>query len=124
MGKPGAGGPTVDVDKMTWELIVFLLAAAGIVAGCLVPNEWLPPLPNDKLLHFLAFGLLALLLARMVPGGWVLQLYLLGLLGGALLIEILQNLVPGRKFCWRDMAANAAGIATVALCAPLARAYL
>ncbi|NHZ32163.1 VanZ family protein [Massilia rubra] len=109
---------------MTWELIVFLLATAGIVAGCLVPNEWLPPLPNDKLMHFLAFGLLALLLARMVPGGWFLQLCLLGLLGAALLIEILQNLVPGRKFCWRDMAANAAGIATVALCAPLAHAYL
>jgi VanZ family protein len=109
---------------MTWELIVFLLAAAGIVAGCLVPNEWLPPLPNDKLLHFLAFGLLALLLARMVPQGWILQLCLLGLLGAAFLIEILQNLVPGRKFCWRDMAANAAGIATVALCAPLAHAYL
>ncbi|NHZ78765.1 hypothetical protein F2P44_05655 [Massilia sp. CCM 8695] len=108
---------------MTWELILFLLGTVAIVAGCLVPNEWLPPLPNDKLLHFLAFGVLALLLARMVPGGWILQASLLGLLLAGLLIEILQELVPGRKFCWRDMAANAAGIATVALCAPLLHAY-
>ena len=27
------------------------------------------------------------------------------------LIEVLQNLVPGRNFCWRDMAANTAGVA-------------
>jgi hypothetical protein len=31
------------------------------------------------------------------------------------LIECLQALVPDRRFCWRDLAANAAGIGCAAL---------
>ncbi len=104
---------------MTWELILFAAASCAVLAGCLVPNAWLPPLPNDKVMHFLAFGVLAVLIARLVSGPGALLLALLGLLLASLVIELLQNLVPGRKFCWRDMAANAAGIATVAVFAPL-----
>jgi len=104
---------------MTWELILFAAGSCAILAGCLVPNAWLPPLPNDKVMHFLAFGTLAMLASRLVTGRTAFQLCLLGLLLASLLIEVLQNLVPGRKFCWRDMAANAAGIATAALLAPL-----
>lgn len=110
-----------ESNNMTWELMLFLAAGAAIVAGCLAPAGWLPPLPNDKLLHFLAFGGLALLAARMVSGWAELQYWLLGLLVAGWLIEVLQNRVPGRKFCWRDMAANAAGIGAAALCSPLVR---
>jgi VanZ family protein len=41
--------------------------------------------------------------------------WLLGLLLAGLAIEILQKLVPGRSFCWRDMGANTAGIAATTL---------
>lgn len=108
---------------MTWDLIFFLAAASGIALGCLLPAGWLPPLPNDKLLHFLAFGGLTLLACRMAPDWQQMQFWLLGLLLAGWGIELLQNLVPGRKFCWRDMAANAAGIALAALCWPWVRDY-
>jgi VanZ family protein len=75
-----------------------------------MPARWLPPLPNDKLLHFLAFGGLALLAGRIAQTGAEQLVWLLGLLLAGWIIEILQNFVPGRKFCWRDMVANATGI--------------
>ena len=45
--------------------------------------------------------------------------WLLGLLVAGWLIECLQALVPDRRFCWRDMAANAAGIAFATVAAQL-----
>jgi VanZ family protein len=100
---------------MHWEWIVFLAAALGISAGCLMPARWLPPLPNDKLLHFLAFGGLALLAVRIAHSFAEQAAWLLGLVVAGWAIEMLQNFVPGRKFCWRDMGANVAGISAAAL---------
>jgi VanZ family protein len=100
---------------MYWEWIVFAGAAAAVSAGCLMPAHWLPPLPNDKLLHFLAFGGLALLTSRIAQNGSEQFLWLIGLLLVGWMIEMLQNLVPGRQFCWRDLAANAAGISVAGL---------
>lgn len=100
---------------MRWELIVFLIGLVTIPAGCLLPTAWLPTLPNDKLLHFLAFGGMALLAGRLAPAGMqapaLLAVFLL-----SWLIEILQRWVPGRSFCWRDLAANGAGTLAAALC--------
>jgi len=93
-----------------WELLLFLLGLAATLFGCLVPLSWLPPLPNDKLMHFGAFGTMALLAGRMMPTPLTVALALLGVLVLSWLVELLQNLVPGRHFCWRDMAANAAGV--------------
>lgn len=89
--------------------------AAAVLGGCLVPNRWLPPLPNDKFLHFAAFALLAGLALRMSSSPLESALWLLGLFGAGVAIESLQAFVPGRGFCWRDIAANAAGIACAAL---------
>lgn len=100
---------------MHWEWIAFFCAALAISAGCLVPARWLPPLPNDKLLHFLAFGGLTLLAGRIAHTSAEQVLWLLGLVVAGWAIEMLQNLVPGRKFCWRDMGANVAGITVAAL---------
>lgn len=99
-------------------LFVFLLVFGVIVIalGCLTPKNWFPTLPNDKLLHFLAFGSLALLAGRIAATAIELVAWLLGLLAAGALIEGLQILIPGRNFCWRDIAANAAGIATAATC--------
>lgn len=108
---------------MAWDVIFFIVAATGLSVGCLLPAGWLPDLPNDKLLHFLAYCGLALLAAR-IAGAWgPLSLWLLGLLVAGWLIEVLQGHVAGRSFCWRDLAANAAGIAVAACCAPLLLAH-
>lgn len=96
--------------------MLFILGVIVIAAGCLTPKHWFPTLPNDKLLHFIAFGGLTLLAGR-IAGTWVeLVAWLIGLLAAGALIEGLQILIPGRNFCWRDIAANAAGIATAATC--------
>lgn len=97
------------------EVLLFVCAATALVAACLVPNRWLPPLPNDKLLHFGAFAVLTVLALRAAQGPLEASWWLIGLLAGGWLIECLQSLVPDRRFCWRDLAANAAGIAAVAL---------
>lgn len=97
---------------MSGCLLLFLALAFAVLLGCLIPSAWLPPLPNDKLMHFLAFGVLCLLAGQMAHGGLELLLCMIGLLLAGLAIECLQNLVPGRKFCWRDMGANTAGILT------------
>ncbi len=99
-----------------WSLLIAL--GAALLIGCLLPNRWLPAsLPNDKLLHFAGFGalgLLALPLASSRLGGAaVLALLLLF----SWLIECLQELVPDRAFSWRDLAANAAGLASAGLIA-------
>lgn len=96
---------------MRWELGIFLIGLVAIPLGCLLPLSRLPTLPNDKLLHFVAFGGMALLAGRLVHPGWPVALALAAVLLASWLIEVLQNLVPGRRFCWRDMAANGAGIA-------------
>lgn len=99
------------------NLVLLGLALAAVATACLVPNRWLPPLPNDKLMHFASFALLAGLALRAADGLLQAACLLLGLLVAGWLIECLQALVPDRGFCWRDLAANAAGIAFAAACA-------
>ncbi|GAB3386277.1 VanZ family protein [Massilia agri] len=100
---------------MSWEFIVFLAASGAVALGCLLPARWLPLLPHDKFLHFIAFAGLSVLALRIEPD-WLLRLcWLGGLLLAGLAIEILQKLVPGRNFCWKDMAANTAGIGCATL---------
>jgi hypothetical protein len=103
-------------NTMAWELLIFITATLIISAGCLVPARWLPALPNDKLLHFLAFGGLTLMAQRLANNNSEWQLWLIGLFLLGWLIEELQRWVPGRKFCWRDLAANTAGIFVAASC--------
>lgn len=105
---------------MGLEAILFVCAAAAVCIGCLVPNRWLPPLPNDKFLHFAAFAVLTVLALRIADGVVESACWLAGLLVGGWLIECLQTLVPDRRFCWRDMAANTAGIACAVLAVTLA----
>lgn len=107
--------------NMMWEMTVFVGFSLALLGGCLVPNQWLPSrLPNDKLMHFGAYALLALLAVRIATSVPERALWLAGLLLAGWLIECLQQLVPGRGFSWRDMAANAAGVAVGALCAAVA----
>ena len=107
---------------MSLELMVFLATAAAVVLGCLLPARWLPLLPHDKLLHFVAFAGLSGLALRIEPTWHLRALWLLGLLFAGFAIELLQKLVPGRSFCWRDMRANTAGIAAAILVCGLLQA--
>lgn len=105
---------------MTPELTMFVSATLVLVAGCLVPNRWLPPsMPNDKLMHFAAFAVLTVLALRVAHGRLETALWLGGLLVVGWLIECLQKLVPDRNFSWPDMVANAAGIVVAGLCSAL-----
>jgi VanZ family protein len=100
---------------MSWEIIAFLAAACAVALGCLLPARWLPLLPHDKLLHFIAFAGLSALALAIEPAWRRRVVWLGGLLLAGLAIELLQKLVPGRSFCWYDMRANTAGIAAAAL---------
>lgn len=101
---------------MPWEMLLFGVASLAVLVGCLVPNAWLPPLPNDKLLHFGAFAGLTMLALPMAKTDASALAWLGGLLAAGWVIEVLQGWwVPGRHFCWRDMGANAAGIAAAAV---------
>jgi VanZ family protein len=100
--------------------VALLLAAGGAVcAACLVPNRWLPPLPNDKLMHFVAFAILGLLAFRVADGWSDAAWWLAGIGALGLAIECAQSLLPDRGFCWRDIIANMAGLVFAVLCAYL-----
>lgn len=75
-----------------------------------MPARYLPPLPNDKLLHFAAFALLTLIAARLTDNTQQMLAASIALLVLGWVIECVQNWIPGRAFSWRDIAANAAGI--------------
>ena len=103
---------------MTWEWFLLIAAAMALCAGCLLPNSWLPArLPNDKLMHFLAYAGLTGLALRIAHGRAEAITWVVGLLLAGCLIECLQQLVPERSFSWSDIAANAAGVACATTCA-------
>nr|WP_229474498.1 VanZ family protein [Pseudoduganella lurida] len=102
-------------------MILFSVALLCVFAGCLVPNEWLPTLPNDKLLHFVAYAGLTLLAARIADGWGQFACWAAALAVAGWLVECLQRLVPGRGFSWRDQLANAAGIGCAMLATGLLR---
>jgi len=105
---------------MGWEWVLLGSGTIAVSVGCLIPARWLPALPNDKLLHFLAFGGLALLAGRLAGTPAEFALWLGGLFLVGFAIEGLQTWVPGRKFCWRDIVANTAGLACAAVAIGLA----
>ena len=93
---------------------LFALVAATVLWGMLTTSPLVPGwiCRHDKLMHFLAFALLAALAHSAWPGlsGWLLWAVLSGL---GLLAEGLQHLSASRRFCWRDATANALGAASM-----------
>jgi VanZ family protein len=100
---------------MATKTILLALGAVSVLFGCLAPKRWLPILPHDKLLHFLAFCGLSIVAGSMAGDTTELIVWLLALFVAGCLIEILQHWIPGRSFCWRDIAANTAGIAAAGI---------
>jgi VanZ family protein len=103
---------------MNFDLLIFalfILSVSAVTVGCLLPARWLPPIKHDKWLHFIAFLGMSCLLKMLILSHTDLLQCLFGLFVMGLAIESLQHWVPGRQFCWRDLAANTAGICAVAL---------
>lgn len=97
---------------MSWILLSWALLLPLLLLGTLLPTHLMPQrLPNDKLLHWGGACLLALPLALLAGQPPQLLAGALILLAGSLAVELLQHFVPGRRFCWRDMAANVGGFA-------------
>ena len=93
-------------------LVLLCLGAMVVLWGLLSPVKRLPAWSHkhDKLLHAVAFAVLAALAYASWPGIHLVGLWLALSLAG-LASEGLQQLTPERRFCWRDAAANAAGAA-------------
>lgn len=108
---------------MAWQLGLLIAACSTVTIGCLVPNCWLPRLPNDKLMHFVAFGGIAALALPLASSRNEALLLLGGVLLASWAIECLQQLVPDRSFCWWDLAANAGGIGAVGAWALLSGSF-
>jgi VanZ family protein len=87
------------------------LLLAVILVICLIPLSLPPAAPalNDKLLHFLTFGLLAVWFGALVTPVKQLKVMLL-LLGYGLLIEVLQSFTGFRNAELLDLVADAVGI--------------
>lgn len=93
-----------SVHKLFWTAYVLLL-----IFGSLAPVDLQgAPEKSDKVIHFLAYGLLVLLW----PGAWVRSFMIMfGFAAGlGLLLEIAQGMLPTGRFMdpW-DALANAAG---------------
>jgi|JI10StandDraft_1071094.scaffolds.fasta_scaffold1356031_2 hypothetical protein len=102
---------------MPSDLIIFLFISSLllILIGSLLPAHWLPPLPNDKYLHFGGYAILSAFAALLASNMQVLFICLGGLIATGILIECLQHFVPGRHFCWRDILANTAGVCLIGI---------
>lgn len=67
---------------------------------------------HDKVMHFAAFAILAAIARGAWPTITLLHLWVaLALMG--LLMEVLQQLLTRRFFCWKDALANAMGAAVM-----------
>ena len=88
------------------------LGAAVVLWGLLSPVQRLPTWSHkhDKLLHAVAFAVLAVLVHASWPSAHLGKLWLILVLAG-FASEGLQQLTPSRRFCWRDAVANAVGSA-------------
>ena len=93
--------------------LLFVGAVLGVTVLSVVPTPQIDGLESDKMGHFIAYAVLALLLVPSVSAdgrmhkGLGAGLPLLFLYG--VLIEVLQHYI-GRQFDFRDMAANAIGV--------------
>lgn len=103
---------TSEAIFQTFWLIVFCMTIWGMLTHNAIIPAWIHK--NDKVMHFVAFGLLA----GLAHGAWpMLALHKLWLLLCVLgfLAEGAQHFTQDHQFCWRDAAANAMGAGSVLL---------
>lgn len=99
---------------ITWSLIVLILT--------LIPGKAIPDVrvfQIDKLVHFFIFGMLMVLSSyglkklSVIRGRPAHPIFIAALysLSFGLMIEVLQQFVPGRNFSMADVLANGIGVA-------------
>lgn len=92
--------------------VALAVALVGITCLALIPDSSasLPSSGNDKLNHFLAFFVLALLVDRSFPTPTFNYNKIFILVGYGLMIEIIQFFIPSRSFSLYDLLADTVGI--------------
>lgn len=108
------------LNQQRWFQLLFATALIIVTWTCLMPLER-PPLDvehGDKILHFLSYLTLGLLLERATPKGfWPFgALALIAYSGG---IELVQQQTGYRSGSWGDMLANSSGVVACLLFRPL-----
>jgi VanZ family protein len=88
---------------------LWALAWLGVALALLLPMPVAAPEHSDLLAHFLVFGALAFGAVSFSRRAGELMLLALVTIGGSLLLEYAQKLVPARTFDLTDAAANALG---------------
>ena len=102
---------TEIIFQILW-LIMFCMTLWGMLTHHEIIPTWVHQ--NDKVMHFVAFGLLAGVAHSAWPGLSLSTLwFLLCVLG--VMAEGVQHFAAGRSFCWRDAVANAIGAGCVLL---------
>ena len=104
--------------RLAWLVWAGAVAAASLMPARSPVIEMLGRVGlNDKLEHFAAYAVLGALPALEAFGSLRQRAGVIGfvvVLGGVL--EVLQNLSPGRSCDWRDFAADAAGVLAGMVC--------
>ncbi len=104
-------------------LLLWSVAVTAVIVGSLLPASALNGMhydslaPNDKVVHFLGYAMLALIpiaLLELLSLGLVLAASMIPM---GICLEFLQRLVPGRSFEVGDMIANSTGVILGALIA-------
>jgi VanZ family protein len=95
---------------ITWTVLLVIVAVGELLPANTAPMRTLSALNvNDKILHIGAYAMVALVPAARLR--WVLALFCLGTTGCiGLVLEFLQQVVPGRSFDPKDVLANTIGI--------------
>jgi VanZ family protein len=109
-------GLTVHLPPSRTALLLWSIAVTAVVTGSLLPASALHRMhydglaPNDKVIHFLGYTILALIpvaLLELLSIGLVLATSMIPM---GICLEFLQKLVPGRSFEIGDMVANSTGV--------------
>lgn len=107
---PAAEQPRRQVlPLLAWRLAFGLCVLAVLVLALMPTDVLIPSTGWDKSNHLLAFSVMALLGMRAFPSRTM--GVLAGLLVYGVLIEVLQSFTPGRSADWRDVVADAVGLA-------------
>lgn len=97
-------------------MIFWAIGVAAVVCGSLLPPWALHRLhydsvaPNDKVVHFLGYTVLAVLPVAFMEIVGVGVAFAAGMIPMGICLEFLQRMVPGRSFEVRDMIANSLGV--------------
>jgi VanZ family protein len=111
-------------------VMFWCVAVAAVVVGSLLPATTLMRLhydsiaPNDKLVHFLGYTVLAIVPVAFVEFAGTGIALAASMIPMGVLLEFLQRLVPGRSFEVGDMLADSIGVMTGTILALWIRSIL